>query len=88
MSDCCWMSAVCRQEHQTVFEAIGFRLEEERPDGTVCMIDEQASYANDSDLRALAGKGIPFHAENGPGGEYPSTNSTSTPGTSNDVGMR
>ena len=70
MSDCCFMSLVGRKEHQTVFEAIGFRLEEERPDGTVYMIDEQASYANDSDLRALAGKGIPFHAENGPGGEY------------------
>jgi hypothetical protein len=64
------MSLVCRKEHQTVFEAIGFRLEEKRPDGTVHMIDEQANYANDSDLRGLAGEGIPFHAENGPGGEY------------------
>ena len=70
MSDCCYMSLVGRREHQAVFEGMGFRLEEERPDGTVYMIDEQAGYANDSDLRGLAGKEIPFYAENGPGGEY------------------
>ncbi|MBI5486486.1 MAG: hypothetical protein HY905_04060 [Deltaproteobacteria bacterium] len=70
MSDCCFMGLVCRKEHRADFEEMGFRLEEERPDGSVYMIDEQAGYANDSDLRGLAGKGIPFHAENGPGGEY------------------
>jgi hypothetical protein len=64
------MSLACRREHRAVFEAIGFHVEEERDDGTVYMVDEQANYANDGDLRALAGKGIPFHAENGPGGEY------------------
>jgi len=64
------MSLVSRKEHQAVFEEIGFRIEEERPDRSVYMIDEQANYANDSGLRGLAGKGIPFHASNGPGGEY------------------
>jgi len=70
MSDCCYMSLVCRGEHLQVFEDMGFRVEEERADGTVYMIDEQANFANDSDLRGLEGRGIPFHAENGPGGEY------------------
>jgi hypothetical protein len=70
VSDCCWISVTCRKEHRTVFEGMGFHVEEERDDGTVYMIDEQANYANDSDLRALAGRGIPFLAENGPGGEY------------------
>jgi hypothetical protein len=70
MGDYCWMSLECRKEHQAVFEEIGFRLEEERSDGSIYMIDEQANYANDGDLRGLAGRGIPFHASNGPGGEY------------------
>ena len=70
VSDACCMTLICREEHRTVFEEFGFRLEEERDDGTVYMVDEQANYANDGELRALAGKGIPFHAENGPAGEY------------------
>jgi hypothetical protein len=65
------MKVTCRPEHRAVFEAVGF--DDEEPSeltGAVTLVDESANYANDSELREIARRGIPFIAKHANGDEY------------------
>jgi hypothetical protein len=75
LGDHAWTKVTCRPEHRAAFEEVGFDDESESLDstlvpGALALVNDQANYAADSELREIAKKGIPFYAVHAAGDEY------------------
>ena len=72
MGDCAWTKVTCRPEHRAAFEEAGFDDDSETAElpGAVTLVNSEANYGADSELREIAARGIPFYAVHASGGEY------------------
>ena len=72
MGDRCSVEILCHKDDAKRFETLGFVRATwgEQPDNLVRMFEEQADYAAESDLRALAKAGVVFIGASGAGDDY------------------
>lgn len=69
MSDRCYVRLQCHEKDRRLFEEAGFEMQDQ--DGDVCeMVDEEADYGNNSELREIAARGVPFFGFSDAGIEY------------------
>ena len=69
MSDRCYVELRCHEKDRELFEKAGFETRDQ--DGAVCeMVDEEADYGNNYELRAIAARGVPFFGFSDAGIEY------------------
>jgi len=72
MGDRTYVEIVCREEHEPLFEALGFMQEfrHASPSNVVTMVDAESSEGATTELQTLAEKGIVFRGWHDAGGSY------------------